>query len=177
MRSNRHHNNIGFSASTFLGFLIIVFLLMSVYLVIKNFQNVRVCETRLASIYNAVSRYEMKQGVLPDLIFYPVNATRDARSLPVFLAGEGLSDDVSVCPSLPRVLRKTGQTYLWNDTLNGRHLGALEEPQWMLVEMSALSADVPPPHWGRYHVLMTDGEIRKLSRAEMKNMNIPQMNE
>ena len=177
MRTNKHHGKVVFSASTFLMFVITVFIIMSAYLVLTNLKNDRVCTDQLTAIYNAVSRYEVRQGVLPELFIYPVDTKRDVGSLYHFLIGEGLPGADAVCPSLPRVLRKTGQTYIWNDTLNGQRLSILEEPRWMLVEMSALSSDVPPPHWGRYHVLMTDGEIRKLSRKQIKTMNIPQISE
>ena len=35
-------------------------------------------------------------------------------------------------------------------------------PVWMLVEMTAVSSDLPAPHLGQCNVLFTDGSIRRI---------------
>ncbi|NCC52056.1 MAG: hypothetical protein EOM20_12680 [Spartobacteria bacterium] len=173
MNKYNQKNKAGFSSSGLLLLLLALLLGVSAYLTFQNWKKERICAAQLAAIYDAVSRYEIRQGILPALQFYPVDPASQEGSLRLFLMGEGVRGDDAVCPSSPRIFRKTGQTYLWNDALNGQHLSALKEPRWMLVEMNALSTDVPPPHWGRYHVLMTDGTIRKLSSAQLREMQIP----
>lgn len=122
-------------------------------------EHARTCEARLHELYAFFELYELQHGVLPTLAFYPNEPRRDGRSLRVLVEQEGLNGEVCVCPAAPRLLREAGLTYLWNPALNGRRLADQPEPRWMLVEVHALSDEVPRPHFGSYHVLFTDGRV------------------
>jgi hypothetical protein len=55
---------------------------------------------------------------------------------------------------------------IWNVRLNGKKIPRGEERQWMLVEMNALSTDVPAPHLRRYNVLYSDGAVEQVRRPQ-----------
>jgi hypothetical protein len=105
--------------------------------------------------------YEIDQGTLPDLKFFPDDPLGDRRSLAVELARYGVERELCVCPAAPASIRRTGLAYLWNFRLNGKQLQSPGGRRWVLVEIHALSDQVPPPHLGRYHVLYTDGTIER----------------
>ena len=99
-----------------------------------------------------------ERGALPDLAFYPESPQRGTDSLIRVLRKFGLEDN-GVCPSSPEAVAWTGLSYVWNPTLSGKRLEEIQEPVWMVVDIHAVSADVPAPHLGAYLVLYSDGSI------------------
>jgi hypothetical protein len=118
------------------------------------------CAKNLQQIRRSLELYEIDRGTLPRLAFYPDDAKQDQDSLRVVLEPYGADATVCQCPTLPDVLSDLGLTYVWNVRLNGKKTP--KEPTWMLVEIAALSQDVPAPHMGQYNVLYTDGKIRRV---------------
>jgi len=135
-----------------------------IYYVLSQIRMTLACTDGLKAIYRALELYEMERGTLPKLAFFPDNPVEDGDSLRVVLESYGAGGAVCVCPRAPRSQAELGLTYLWNVRLNGRKIPPVEERDWMLVEISALSSDVPAPHLGRYNVLYTDGTVERISK-------------
>lgn len=121
----------------------------------------RHCKANLLRIYTALEMYEIDHGTLPRLAFYPDDPKQDRDSLLSVLQPYGAEPETYVCPASPPCHRETGLTYLWNVQLNGKKLRTPGPPTWMLVELNALSDQVPPSHRGRYNILYTDGQVRR----------------
>lgn len=119
------------------------------------------CEENLYDIYAALELYEIEYGSLPTLAFYPDEPLKDDTGLRVFLERQGLPGSVCICPSSTETIKESGLSYLWNIELNGQNLGQPGDPAWILVEINALSEQVPPPHRGYYHILYTDGSVQR----------------
>jgi hypothetical protein len=119
------------------------------------------CEENLASIFGALNRYENEWGRLPELAFFPDHPEESRDSLLSVLRRYGVTDLHCVCPALPQNVQRLGITYVWNSSLSGRARASLAEPTWMLVEISALNPQLAAPHANRYHVLYSDGTVRK----------------
>ncbi len=119
------------------------------------------CEENLLSIYGALSRYENEWGRLPDLAFFPEHPEESRDGLLSVLRRYGVTDLHCICPALPQNVQRLGITYVWNTALNGRSRASIDAPIWMLVEISALNPDLPRPHNNAYHVLYTDGTVRR----------------
>lgn len=136
-------------------------LLLSAYL--RSRADANLCMDRLRQIYTALEMYEMDHGALPDLAFFPPNPRTDAHSLRVAL--EPYLAVEPICPAAPPSHRELGMTYVWNVANNRRRLGPHDPPSWLLVELTALSDEAPPPHFGAYHVLYTDGRILRSRTA------------
>lgn len=120
----------------------------------------RHCEANLLAIYSALELYEVDRGTLPRLAFFPDDPKQDNDSLVTTLQPYRSGAEVYACPSAPANLKDLGLTYVWNVALNGKKLHAPGAPTWMLVEINSLSDQVPAPHFGRYHILYTDGRVR-----------------
>lgn len=134
-----------------------------IYFVLGQVRLTIACSENLKTLYRALDLYEIERGTLPKLAFFPDNPIEDADSLRVVLESYGAGGAVCVCPRAPRSQSELGLTYVWNVRLNGRKLPREGERDWMIVEMNALSADVPAPHLGRYNVLYTDGSVERIS--------------
>jgi hypothetical protein len=117
------------------------------------------CEERLRQIYKALEQYEIERGVLPHAAFFPDDPKQDSDSLITALAAYVAGNEVYICPAAALLIKETGLTYVWNVDLNGKKLRDSNDAVWMLTEINALSDQVPPPHWWRYHILYTDGTI------------------
>jgi hypothetical protein len=126
------------------------------------------CRRHLRDIYTVLEHYEMEYGSLPSLSFFPDKPFSSADSLRVFVESQGLPGDRALCPSSPGVIKKAGLSYLWNVSLNGKKLNGRQKAVWMLVEINALSDDVPLPHFGGYHVLYTDGRIERSAEPPLE---------
>ena len=150
---------------------LLMFLLSVVIAVLGLFfvlsQNVRdrqMCEGNMKSIYSALVRYEADHGKLPTLAYFPPYPQTDADSLPVVLVEKYIADSrTCVCPALHSALRDKGLTYVWNTSLSSAPIPRNGAPRWMLVEMTAISRDLPAPHMGRYNVLYTDGSVKRVA--------------
>ncbi len=121
------------------------------------------CQANLRTLYRALELYEMERGSLPKLAFYPDEPTEDTDSLRVVLEPFGATGAAARCPCAPANLKEVGLSYIWNTRLNGRKMPKGEEREWMLVEVQALSSDVPAPHWGAYHALFSDGKVERIT--------------
>lgn len=120
------------------------------------------CKDNLRSLFRALELYEMDRGTLPTLAFFPDDPQNDADSLRTILEPYGAEAHFAICPAIHPVLRDLGLTYVWNHKLNGRRLPRSGPPRWMLIEMTAASADLPAPHGGHYNVLYTDGTVHEV---------------
>jgi hypothetical protein len=138
-------------------------LLLVIYGVLHQLRLSFACQANLRVLYRALELYEMERGSLPRLAFYPDLATEDTESLRVVLESYGATGTACICPSSPTMLRDVGLTYVWNVRLNGRKIPRSGEREWMLVEIQALSSDVPAPHLGHYHVLYSDGAVERIA--------------
>ena len=121
------------------------------------------CADGLRKIYRALEQYEVERGTLPTLAYFPDDPQGDTDSLRVVLENYGADTSACVCPSVHPVLRDLHLTYIWNIALNGSRLVKSDQPRWMLVEMTAISSDLPAPHFSRYNVLYTDGSVKQSS--------------
>lgn len=124
------------------------------------------CSSNLRRIYRALELYETERGTLPRMAFFPDNPDEDPDSLRTVLETYGVNGTVTVCPSVHESLARLGLTYVWNARLNGRKFPA--EKTWLLVEINALSPDVPAPHYGRYNVLYSDGSVEQIGSPLME---------
>ncbi len=131
----------------------------------------RKCERDLQAIYRAVEMHEINHGALPRIAFYADQPLEDERSMVRVLGNYGVPPEVFRCPCSHPVVRDTGLSYVWNVDVNGLHLLQIEDPVWMVAEVSALSGEVPRPFMGRVPVLFTDGRVEWLSRvpASLRN--------
>jgi len=120
------------------------------------------CADQLTRIYQALELYEMDRGTLPRLAFYPDEPMTDPDSIRVVLEEYGVDPGVWVCPAAHAKVANQGLTYVWNTQLNGSNLRSFEERQWVLVEINALSTDIPAPHIGYCNVLYTDGKVERV---------------
>ncbi|MFH0908396.1 MAG: hypothetical protein V1929_06520 [bacterium] len=120
------------------------------------------CEVNLLRLHRAIEMYEVDRGTLPRLAFFPDDPKQDIDSLRVALEAYGADGIACLCPTAPDIQIELGLTYVWNVKLNNRKLPRDGDAEWMLVEISALSMDVPAPHLGQYNVLYTDGKVRRV---------------
>jgi hypothetical protein len=130
----------------------------------REFTRQKRCARNLQQIYLALEMYEIDRGTLPTLALFPDDPQSDSDSLLEVLKRYGIRGDLCVCPALPASLRGMGLTYIWNVRLNGKKLLEPGIQDWMMVEISALSGQVSPPHLGRYNILYTDGTVEQASR-------------
>ena len=128
------------------------------------------CLAQLKQIYSAIGLYEFDGGRLPSLAFYPEQPRQDPNGIREALKKFGADPRLFLCPGTPALVRDTGLSYVWNVSLNGRSLKDIRDPVWMLVEVNALDEQIPRPHWGRYHILYTDGRV-VLSEAPPEDLN------
>ena len=120
------------------------------------------CQHNLRQINMALQMFIMTNGKLPSAAFYPKDSARQKDSIAVILKSYGASKGVFICPAAPEQLEKLGLTYLWNDALNGQRPETIRDAskQWLMMDMTAVSPDVPPPHPSGYTVLYADGQVR-----------------
>ncbi|HOW97686.1 MAG TPA: type II secretion system protein [Kiritimatiellia bacterium] len=156
----RTHRRRGFTLIE----LLVVVLILAIGIVwtvhhVRQQRLTRRCAEQLWHIYTALEMYEIDRGTLPRLAFFPNDPKQDADSLFTVIQPYTASEGLTVCPALPPAQRALGLTYVWNVENNGRKLHPPGVARWMLVEISALSDSVPPPHEGRYHILYSDGQV------------------
>lgn len=120
------------------------------------------CEENLQRIYRVLAFYEAKNDALPLLAYFPDDPQNDADSLYVIMESYSMDARICVCPAVHSTLRNQGLTYIWNTQLSGVPLPDDGPPQWMLVEMTAISGEVPAPHLRSYNVLYTDGTVKRV---------------
>ena len=133
-----------------------------IYFVLYQASLQKECAGNLLRLYRAIELYEVDRGTLPRLAFFPDDPNQDVDSIRDALEAYGADGSACVCPTAPDSQIELGLTYVWNVRLNHRKMPRDGEPEWMLVEISALSVDVPAPHLGQYNVLYTDGKVRRV---------------
>ncbi len=118
------------------------------------------CTNHLKQIAQALQMYELTEGRLPNAKFYPKEPLKDPRSLLKILGPQYAK--LLVCPSMPEPLQKRGLTYLWNDKFSNKPLGSIPNPSktWLMIEMSAVFPEAPPPHREGFMVLYADMHVR-----------------
>ena len=133
-----------------------------IYYVLMQVSKTVQCNENLTRIFQALELFEMDRGSLPRLAFFPEEPMTDPDSIRVVLEEYGVDPHAWVCPAAHPMIANLGLSYIWNTRLNGANLRGLEERQWMLIEINALSEDVPAPHLGYYNVLYTDGKVERI---------------
>ena len=131
------------------------------YVLIQISYSVR-CSDQLTRIYQALELFEMDRGSLPQLAYFPDEPLTDPDSIRVVLEEYGVDPQIWVCPTANSLISNLGMSYVWNTKLNGKNLRSFDERQWVLIEINALSPDVPTPHIGYYNVLFTDGTVERI---------------
>lgn len=131
------------------------------YALLQVTETVR-CADQLTRIYQAIELFEMDRGSLPKLAFYPDEPLTDPDSIRVVLEEYGVDPAAWICPASHPKIAQIGLSYAWNTRLNGANLKSFEQRQWMLVEINAMSDDVPSPHFCCYNVLFTDGTVERI---------------
>jgi hypothetical protein len=129
------------------------------------------CRTHLRQLYHLMQMYELQHGSLPELAFFPDRMTNEG-SLHAFIEAQDVDPDLAFCPALPHALRRNGQSYIWNDALNGSRLAQHDPPRWMLMEYSVVSDRISAPHAGAWHVLFTDGTVQRLCHSALEQRGI-----
>ncbi|MBA7575696.1 hypothetical protein ES708_17532 [subsurface metagenome] len=99
-------------------------------------------------------------GNLPSASFYPKDSS-DKNSLANILHSYLGSKSIFLCPSLPSELKKNGITYIWNDRFSNQDPDSVrdKDKEWLMMEMTAVGREIPPPHPGGYNILYLDGHI------------------
>ena len=118
------------------------------------------CANNLRQLYQGLMAYDMQNGGLPQAAFFPKNPRQDPKSL-VQILGQNWAASL-VCPVFPGAIKDKGLTYLYNDSLAGQSLDQIENASetWLLVEMNAISPEVPMPHPGGFNTLYADGQVK-----------------
>jgi hypothetical protein len=152
------------SGTVFLPWLFIFLMISSLFWLLnrvnRGVQHTEICRNHLEQIYQALLDYEQEHGRLPALQFFPVESTEGEGSLIDILESQTESDMSWLqCPAAPALLREQGITYLWNTELNQSSLTDRDTITWVLVDMQALDETLPGPHFGKVHILYTDGRV------------------
>jgi len=102
-------------------------------------------------------------GRLPNAAFYPKGDPRtDPTSILRLL--EGASPELFVSPFAPEPLKRTGLTFAWNDTVNGKDLALLPRDTWLLIDLPAFLANPRVEKPGKYLVLYADGRAEAVDK-------------
>jgi hypothetical protein len=154
------------TGAVFLPWLFICLMLASLFWLLNRLnQGVHhreTCREQMEKIYQALRHYEQEHGRLPALELYPVNPEENEETLWNLLSDQpGFQKEWLICPSAPEVLREQGITYLWNTELNQSSLADRDTITWVLVDMQALDDGLPGPHFGKVHILYSDGRVEQ----------------
>ncbi|MBN1872416.1 MAG: hypothetical protein JW800_07570 [Candidatus Omnitrophica bacterium] len=125
------------------------------------------CLSNLRNIFVGVQMYEIDNGRIPDIVFYPKNFDSDPKSIFNVLRYYVEDTKVYVCPVMPDELKKKKITYIWNDNYNGKPMHFVDDrrSKWIMTEMTAVQPEIPPPHKGAYNVLFLDGHAESVKEA------------
>ena len=145
--------------------LLILMMIISLFLVLQyanhNLAKANQCREQMKRIYAALGFFEVQNGSLPDLRFYPDNPREDDDSLRVVLQAYGLNPADTVCPRAQPQVRETGLSYLWNVNLNKQVLSAGRQSEWLLTEIEVMSHNLKGAHFRHYHVMYSDGHVKR----------------
>lgn len=142
--------------------------------------------SNLRQIGQMLVMYQMDNKSYPKAAFYPTDPLNGDDSIRVILAGKGGKAEVKssgggvggiagralgaagggndvgsmfVSAALPAPLQEKGLTYVYNDAIAGKRSIANPSATWVLIDMTCVSAEVPPPYRNGYNVLMADGRV------------------
>ncbi|MCK4244809.1 MAG: type II secretion system protein [Candidatus Omnitrophica bacterium] len=124
------------------------------------------CRNNLNQIRQALTIFMIENNDrLPSACFYPEDSS-DPKSIANILYPYLRTRKVFICPSLPGQLRKKGITYIWNDQFNNQNPDHIpnRDKKWLMMEMTAVSEKIPPPHSKGYNILYLDGHIETKPR-------------
>jgi hypothetical protein len=145
--------------------LLILMMITSLFLVLHyanhNLAKATECRDQMRRMYAVLGFYEVQNGLLPDLSFYPENPREDEDSLRVVLEAYGLNAEDCVCPKAQPRIKAEGLSYLWNVNLNDQVLSAGRQAEWLLTEIEVMSNQLKGPHFRQYHVMYTDGHVKR----------------
>ncbi len=118
------------------------------------------CKNNLMQLYQALLMYDMNNGGLPKAAFFPKHPKGDPDSLELIL--DAAYRPSLVCPVFPSAIKEKGLTYLYNDSLGGQSLDMIPDAPntWLLMEMNAVSPEIPMPHPGGFNILYANGQVR-----------------
>lgn len=139
---------------------------VTVYLEVAKRARAASCISNLRNIYMGMQMYEMDFERIPDAKFYPKSPT-DPKSIVNVLENYIDNKAVYICPSMPAELVKRGLTYIWNDSHNNKLITRVpnRSSEWVMTEMTAAEAKIPPPHHGGYNILYFDGHAATVKEA------------
>ena len=156
-------------------FLLLLTLVYTVHYVRSGIGKSQACEENLKRIYGALEYYDHNAGALPELHFYPNHPLISPNSLRRVLSQYGIRSEHCVCPAAHGTLQQRGLSYLWNPSLNNRPLDSFPTPEWMLVEIEAISDRLHGQHFRQFYVLYTDGTIHRTTQVP-PGVRDPQLN-
>jgi hypothetical protein len=146
---------------------LVVLMWVGIHLV-QNHYNWKRTVDDLERVYDALERYEDRNGSLPILSLYPADPLTGEDSIRFVLARYLVDLNVFVSPVGHREIQRTGLTYIWNPNLNRQRLGSFDSPQWVLTDIQALDADIKKAHRFGYVTLFSDGSVRKLDKSPFR---------
>jgi len=126
------------------------------------------CQHNLRQIYQGLLITELTEGGrLPRISFYSKDPKKDPHGL-LRVLGPSYAG-VLVCPTVPEDIKKKGVSYVFNDEVSGKSLGAVRRASrtWLVMGMTAVVRDKKnpkelagqQPHSGGVNVLYADGHI------------------
>ena len=150
--------------------LLILFMITSIVLLLRyahqNLAQANQCRAQMKHIYGALGLYEVENGWLPDLLYYPDRPRESPKSLVVALVEKyGLNESDCVCPKAHPLIKEKGLSYIWNVNLNHQALVSGSQAEWMLGEIQMLSTKLAGPHFRNYHIVYTDGHVKRVDSA------------
>ncbi|MCM8777105.1 MAG: type II secretion system GspH family protein [Candidatus Omnitrophica bacterium] len=132
----------------------------------------RECINNLQQIHKAIVMFEMDNGHLPYIKFFPASSS-DPKGLNNILSPYGITGSILFCPSIPEQLNRYGTNYIWNDTVNGKSVDSLPSNTWLMTEMTAVSKNIPGPHTGRFSILYAGGNAQIGERIYLPDVATP----
>ncbi len=123
------------------------------------------CVHNLSQLGQLLRMYVLENGHYPDAAFFPGDTVKGANSIRKLLGGPS---QLWTCSALPEQLRKQGLTFVYNSEIAGK--SSLKNPQkkWVLIEMTCVTNNVPPPHPNGYNILFADGHVITTKRLPNK---------
>ncbi len=122
------------------------------------------CFNQLRQIYMAFQMMAMNDEPLPRAWFYPPDnhPYREQFNLANIMARQGVPKQLFICPAAPEEIKQRGICYLYNDKLCNRNLDGISDPAntWLLMDVNAVTDQVPPAHLGGCNVLYCDGHVK-----------------
>jgi prepilin-type processing-associated H-X9-DG protein len=135
------------------------------------------CQQQLRQIGMAMQMRTMTGEPLPRVWFYPPDPPHPARNQ--YHLAKVMSSEVPaqmfICPGAPPAIQKRGICYIYNDKLGGKLPDQLPNPAqtWLMMDVNAVSQDVPPAHNGGGNVLFADGHVKWYPATQLPKFRLP----